>query len=215
MISHKLKLIYIHPPKTGGTSIERELEPYCEMNIPGKHVALLEIQKNFYIFEKYRKKSLAQIKQYRSYFDEYLKVCSIRDPWSRMYSLYKFHNYKRFKNKKISMDSPDDFSDFLHSIIKLNKRRGPKHVTPCYDFGLIMDEEVLKNGVDIFLNQASLQEDFNKLCDKLGISKSILSNKNKTSKGSNLKDIYNSSSEKLVDIFFKRDIEFFNFKKPF
>ena len=39
-----LKLIYIHPTKTGGTSVEHCLEPYFEIDTPGNAVDFGDIQ---------------------------------------------------------------------------------------------------------------------------------------------------------------------------
>ena len=217
MISHGLKLIYIHPTKTGGTSIEHCLEPYFEINTPGKHCTLLEVQQMFYSFERYRSKTFPEVKELRvNHFDKYLKVCSVRDPWSRMYSLFKFHNFKRIRRGKISAKSPVDFFNFLNSMINRNPKNPIKHILPCYDYCLSLNDKADKEfNIDLTINQSNLQEDFNNLCDKLNIPKQNLPHNNKTRKHSNLEEVYNSESEELISTFFKKDIEFFNFKKPF
>lgn len=75
MISNKKKFLFLHLPKTGGTSINSSLSKYCDKSSGSaysKHASLGEM------------KSAIGDKS----FDEYFKFTIIRNPWDRVLSLY-------------------------------------------------------------------------------------------------------------------------------
>ena len=87
MICTKLKVIFIHIPRTGGTSIEQAL-----------------VGKNWWHVERATKHlTWFQARQiYTEYWDQYLKFSVVRNPWDWMVSLYYAHNYTRSAARGIS-----------------------------------------------------------------------------------------------------------------
>ncbi|OGR06876.1 MAG: hypothetical protein A2511_17500 [Deltaproteobacteria bacterium RIFOXYD12_FULL_50_9] len=80
MICHENKLIFIHIPNTGGSSIE---------------VAL--IGQDWFTIEK-RTKHLGWIRakrRYSKYWDNYFKFAVVRNPWEWLVSIYNTHDRKR------------------------------------------------------------------------------------------------------------------------
>jgi len=77
MISHELKTIFIHLPRTGGTSVETALvgNNWWKIHPQTKHIEWKEAKK-----------------LYSDYWDEYLKFTIIRDPWDWIASLYFSHD---------------------------------------------------------------------------------------------------------------------------
>ena len=87
MISHELKVIFIHTPRTGGTSIEIGLigKNWWEVEPSTKHL------------------TCAQAKElYSSHWDDYLKIAIVRNPWDWLVSLYHSHSSVRSGHGQIS-----------------------------------------------------------------------------------------------------------------
>ena len=80
MISHQYKCIFIHIPRTGGTSVELTLThtDWGLSHKPEKH-----------IFASHAKKLYAQ------YWDDYFKFSIVRNPYDRLISLYLWSHVTR------------------------------------------------------------------------------------------------------------------------
>lgn len=105
MISHSKKFIFVHIPKTGGSSVEVSLSRYSEQSIktfrkrtsgmidtvlrgkPEKHASAMEIKKIF-----------------PDIFDSYFKISVIREPLERLLSLYFWVHPKIEFNRKEFLD---------------------------------------------------------------------------------------------------------------
>ena len=78
MIDHKNRFIFIHIPRTGGSSIERALghRDWWSIHPPSKHLTT-HIAK----------------KIYAKYWKDYFKFTFVRNPWDRMVSLLKYGKF--------------------------------------------------------------------------------------------------------------------------
>lgn len=77
MICHKTKCIFIHIPRTAGSSIE--------IAIQGKNQWAVDMT------TKHLVASTAK-RIYKDYWDDYFKFSFVRNPWSRMVSMCKYGN---------------------------------------------------------------------------------------------------------------------------
>lgn len=201
MISHEYKFIYIHPPKTGGSSIEESLQHLCEFDHP-KHQYMCDIHYHFDNRKGNKKR-----------FDEYFKFCTVRNPWKRMFSLYKFYNRKREWTK-------ESFRKFISS--RFNGDKGPDVQTVidfcsivespekgCKDFKTTLSQDN-KLAIDFFIRLENFQEDFDYVCEKIGVEKRKVPHSYKT-KRANYKDFYDEDLTTIVGDKFKKDIDFFNY----
>lgn len=173
MISHKYKSIFVHIPKTAGQSISDvflRLSGFnwgtCDQllimdnNDPAKGPArLTHLTASEYVSYGYVTK-----KEFNTYF----KFSFVRNPWARIVSEYKFRQFPR----------ECDFKTFLF-------KRFPKpgwgdeytHVLPQYDF--LYDSNGVKL-VDFIGKYETLQDDFNIICDKVGIKRTLLGRVNQS-----------------------------------
>ncbi len=99
MISHSLKVIFIHTPRTGGTSIEKALvdENWWNIEPETKHIDWKEARE-----------------LYASEWDDYLKFSIVRNPWDWLVSLYFSHDQTR------SLKQGLDFNDYVRSPVLAN-----------------------------------------------------------------------------------------------
>jgi chondroitin 4-sulfotransferase 11 len=94
MICHKHKCIFIHIPKTAGTSIEKIFES------------------NGNEYKQSEKHLLAQDskRRYRRHWKDYVKFSIVRNPWARLYSVW--YNYRDSGKTKLEL------SEFIDEVKK-------------------------------------------------------------------------------------------------
>ena len=96
MISHSKKFIFIHIPKTGGSSIEIVLKEFINenCNIMGENTYFYPDIKHYTATELLNRYG-------ENKFNDYLKFCVIRNPWDRLLSLYYWGHKKKYDKKTI------------------------------------------------------------------------------------------------------------------
>ena len=181
MISHEYKFIFIEVPKTGSTTIRSII------GRPKKpHLDILQIKK----------------KVTNKQFNQYFKFGFVRNPWDRAVSLYN-------RNEGIELKNKMSFVDF----IKWHNYATDTCIHPSqkkYQLDFFTDSvgELL---VDFIGKLENLQEDFNTICDKIGIPKQELPHKNK-SKHKHYTEYYDEETKQIIAEKYAKDIEYFNYK---
>lgn len=123
MTSHKKKIIFIHIPKTGGTSVIRSLKPLVD-------------EQNFLTFGHYTIEALEKFpsmkkKEYSNYF----RFAFIRDPVDRLISAFHFlqnggvNEYDKEWSEKLGLKKYN-FEEFVLS--KLDKLTLKKNLAPVH-----------------------------------------------------------------------------------
>jgi len=124
---------------------------------------------------------------------------SVRNPYSRAVSMYKHWSWNPAKT----------FKDFCNSI---KKEEYPSKSAKWHSSTLtehIVDDGYLK--VDFVIKLENLQQDFNIICDKIGIPHQQLPHKNKT-KHKHYTEYYDDETRQIVGEIYSRDIEYFGYK---
>jgi len=195
MISHKHNFIFIHIPKTGGTSVNHSLNKYCEVPpeiLPGvrnpmaldmykKHVKLVDICKHMDI-------------------TSFFKFCVIRNPWDRILSLYF---WKTQHGKRVIDTQELNFNSWIKNVF-LNDISHKFWANQC-DY--ISINNVLC--MDYVIKFEDFTNDWNIVCNKLQIS-APLSHEYKTNHAPYNK-YYNDESINAIHKMFKRDIDTFKY----
>lgn len=162
MISHHHKCVFVHIPKNAGQSIE--LVFLNLLGLTWETRAPLLIRQNDqpeigpprlghmkwweYVAHKYMT---------QAQFDEYFKFSFVRNPWSRVVSMYKYFGFQNHCG----------FNDFVmnHLRTRMWSERhwfvGPQCDFICDDKGRLM--------IDFVGRVETLQADFLKVCDKIGL----------------------------------------------
>jgi len=206
MLCHHYKCIFVHIPKNAGQSVERVFLNLLGLTWRTRAPLLLRANQNPALGPP----RLAHLKadEYVRYqyvpqimFDEYFKFAFVRNPWCRLVSLYK---YLEYVNKC-------DFKTFLFSEFKKTlTKEMPWFISPQRDFICSDDGTLL---VDYIGRFESLQNDFNVVCEKIGIPKTKLPhiNKSPASVSPAYQDYYDEESMEFVAQFYQKDIEMFDY----
>ena len=200
MVSHKHKFIFVHIPKCAGRSLKEYLKENCGNEpINSGHRSLHVLLKNF---------SLKS--------EDYYKFTFVRNPWDRIVSLYSFWlnqtpnsvfyqwDFKQvdfIKNKNLS------FIDFV-KLIPFNDSvfNEKPHLHPYIDH--FMGDPTSFSFIGRLEN---LQQDFDIVCDKIGIPHQQLPHKNK-SKHKHYTEYYDDETRAIVAEKYAKDIEYFGYK---
>jgi hypothetical protein len=185
----QFKTIFIHIPKTGGTSIYKTLFGKVHRD----HISLL-------YFKSYDLKK----------FNKYFKFCFVRNPYDRLVSSYFYIKNKNDHYTPLLEDCTT-FSDFVIALSDKNKREvfmNIPHFLPQTSF-LIVDNNKLE--LDFIGRFENINHDFNVVSNKLNIDQELIhSNK---SKHNYYLDYYDSKLLKIVNEVYADDFRYLPYDK--
>jgi hypothetical protein len=203
MISHKHKFIFVHIPKTAGTTITSSLEAFCEI-LP------MEDRTSPYYFHKTATETHEYFVSQNWNYSDYFKFAFVRNPWDRTVSLYHYLNkrYKRLLERDALHEDTyckqianiNSFNDFIGNI--------DKFIPSSYEKYYMVNGTIAVNFIGKLEN---LQEDFNIVCDKIGIPQQKLPHKNST-KHNHYSEYYDDATKQIVAEKYAKDIEYFGYK---
>ena len=193
---NNIKFIFIHLPKTGGTSIANALK---------SEDVLMKIHKEKHFTTSKITDSMLN--------DENVKILTcIRNPYSQIYSHYQF-NFQKRKIKKINTQKNhpwrgiNSLKDFVIRF-KNNLNKKPYILSP--------ESQLMRGGqyiVDDLIRFESLNEDFEKFCEKYNLNTKLKHhNKNEVKKQiENKNELYDSEMRNIIDDIFKFQMELGNY----
>ncbi len=201
MISHQFKCIYIHIPRTAGTSIEHAIcgQDWWSIEPATKHLIASQAR------------SL-----YKDYWDSYFKFSIVRDPFTRMLSALKYSAY--FVD---NLQAVKTYTDFLRGYMQ--KFGYPITVEHDHRFNTSVESTAsLPNAV--YLNMLDEELDyigkfeeldvvFAKISQTLGLpSMSLAHHERSPSVLPN--HVIGTEALRLLDQIFSKDLEYFDYQLP-
>ena len=188
MISHKHKFIFVRVAKTASSSIISKLPRtfnLCEgWKYDCNHIPISHLKKNLN----------------KNIFDTYFKFAFVRNPFERAVSIVQYVNKYNQNNGYSHFVS--GFKDFYVNGF-INQQEKSKYSSQ-YDF---------IKGCDFIGKYEKLQEDFNIICDKIGIPRQQLPHKNKSKhKHKHYTEYYDDETREIVAEKYAKDIEYFGYE---
>ncbi|MCA9835393.1 MAG: sulfotransferase family 2 domain-containing protein [Trueperaceae bacterium] len=214
MISHHYKCVFIHIPKSAGTSIGTKLGIYAS---EGKNVqdhrtlkqvmplgpgALAiyrkEIARDHYI--RFRAKLEGRPFLTREQYQNYFKFTFVRNPWARVHSWYRnvLNDANHLRDYQVPADASLDW--FIKNRLYT--------VQPQLEFIRDWDGTIPLDFIGRFEN---LHEDFSYVCQKLGISDYTLPERVRIGTPLYVPE-YTEENIDIVAKAFREEIEHFDFK---
>ena len=190
MISHKHKCIFVHCQKCAGETIELAVFGKSDTGFggdpfegsPEKHFSV-----NQYI-KKYGKHM----------WNNYFTFSFVRNPWDRVIS------WITYRDKRFNL-----YGGRLNSSIIKKEMQLPTFFK--YSYVNLLSVGSSGSSIDFIGRLENLQEDFNIVCDKIGIPHQQLPHLNKT-KHKHYTEYYDDETREIVAQKYARDIEYFGYK---
>jgi len=189
MINNKYNFIFIHIPKTAGTSIESVFGK-CR----AKHKTI--------------KKTLRDIPGDKLH-EDYFKFTFIRNPWDRIVSLYEYLKREAMATGKEFLQ----FDPWVDRVVcsQFNDRRNMnnerRHFATYNDW--LQPDDI---GSEFYIGRfETLQVSFDEICDSINIPRTQLPHKLK-SKRSHYSDYYTLHSKEQIHKKYEIDIDKFKYK---
>lgn len=216
-ISHKYKLIFIHIQKTGGTSIEQLIEDSDPDLV--KSIQIEPSKKTL------RHAPLSEIKNAMdgAVFNNYKKVCVVRNPFDRMVSWYAM--FKHGSHEIDPLSQPSGFKEMGDRVLDEVKR----HVGSFEDFIFLprehqsgLFERFYMNQLDYISDKGavladtvikfeSLNSDFKRLAEEIGLNGS-LPHVNRSIREKNYRSCYTEKTKEALFERFRKDFEYFQYE---
>jgi len=225
VICREFSCLFVHVPKTAGQSVEQFFMDRLGLSWETDRDQLL-LGNNTNPAKGTEKLSHLSAAEYtdcgylaREEFDSLFKFSFVRNPWERIVSEYRYRNYFHHRS----------FGDFLlHRLPEPGWTDKYRHVMPQYEMLHDTDGRLLVDFVGRF---ETLQQDFDQVCGKLGISDSRLPHRNPSDKKSrnlkrkirnwlylngenrkdNYREFYDSETTAIVGDLYRKDIEAFGY----
>jgi len=181
------KPLFIHIPKAGGTSIIEIIRKYNKDHPEGGHI-----------------KATTYPKEYR---DSCFVFSFVRNPYDRLSSAHKYltGGYGNKADVKFGKTLSLDFKYFVKHQLK-NNMNWQHFLTMVY---------LLNDDIDFIGKVENFQQDFDIICDKIGIPQQQLPHINKSNHKSNHKhytEYYDDETRQTVSEIYAEDIERFGYK---
>jgi hypothetical protein len=198
VVSKSNRFFFIHIPKNAGGSVRQALI----RNAGGK--------KPRGVYQHTPAVTVCDLN--RSQWNSFLTFSFIRNPWERMWSIYKFNLERKGKGHE---DVGKSFDEFLmrkkrtHNWAKtFPNPNTPIQRRPQTDWLLDENGEMIVDFIGRFEN---LHDDFKRICSMVGIKPPRLTRTHKTSHSVPYTKAYSKEGIEFVEEHFRTDIEMFEY----
>jgi len=213
-VSHALRCLFLHVPRTGGTSIEAALGMGGSVDVEDEEHLFGRIRSDKYRAHGFRSdffqhltlreiRSLASSERSRDYFSFGI----VRNPWERAVSVYSrlIAGQAGMLAAELGVSDPSGLS--FDGFLQLAERSTHPHVVPQVDFLVDESGEI---AVDLVGRFENLQACFDEVRARLGRPELVLPHVNRSSHA-HYSSYYDSATRDRVGRMYARDIEAFGY----
>ena len=180
--------VFIHVPKCAGSSV-------CSALLDGRWPGHLP----YYWYQQ----------QFPEHCERSFKFAFVRDPLERAYSAYTYlrsnHMGSRDLHAQALVCSYRDFDHFVGNWLHPENLRRQLHFAPQTDF---LVDHMGQMAMDFLGRQESLENDFQQVCERLGVSTSLPHlNVSLRRRSESVKDFCTQRTRRLVRRAYQRDYE--------
>ncbi|MHB8814127.1 MAG: sulfotransferase family 2 domain-containing protein [Steroidobacteraceae bacterium] len=214
-ISHVHRTIFVHIPKTAGTSVESVLgmhgdkadigiRPYFNQEVDREHLYGQDLQ-------HMTAADLKHVLQHQGVFDRYFKFSIVRNPWDRLVSVFAWMNQKWAKGMELTEAEFEASLRQLHGMFIIARstkqplRVGP-HLWPQAHF--LVDRE-RKQLVDFVARHENLTTDWEHIRRKIGIEADLPLRMKSHHRP--YQSYYNATTRAMVEEIYAEDIAAFSY----
>jgi chondroitin 4-sulfotransferase 11 len=196
-VSRELNCLFVHVPRTGGTSMEIALGMYGEEsreNMFGP-ITSAELRSRRFSSKFLQHLTASELRdELGDEFGNYFRFAFIRNPWERMVSIYCYH--RKATGHMLS----------FHDYLEYTEGTRRDHEVPQYKFIFDHGGECLVDFVGRF---ERLQDDFAEVCGRLKTERTLPHVLAATI--GDYKSYYDETARKMVERRFGEDIERFGY----
>jgi chondroitin 4-sulfotransferase 11 len=173
-VSHSHKTIFVHIPKTAGTSIEAVLGmhgdkqdigvvPYFNQKLDHEHLYGRQMQ-------HMTAQAIRTVLNNDALFDSYFKFAVVRNPWDRLVSALAWTDQKWVRGEELTVSGFDTQVRQLHDLL-LTARTEPVQLPHyLYPQSLYIFDVARRPLVNFIGRYENLATDWRVICGKLGLS---------------------------------------------
>ena len=194
MISHKYKCIFIHIPRTAGTSIEMSIRSDW----------------TFYKFQDEKHILASTAKHlYSNYWNDYFKFSFVRNPWDRMLSMSKHGEFYGSVVEDGKINVNEYMQRFPNVEIDHRSKSKDENIKPIENAVYL---NILNEELDYIGRFENLQEDFNKVCSIINCKTKLLHKQVNNKKHKHYTEYYDDETRQIVAEIYAKDIELFGYE---
>lgn len=161
-IDHQYKIIVLENPKSGSTSLIKSLEKSLRVTI----------RRNIHRHKNIHMTAKEAMHEFAEYWDTYLKITTLRNPLERFISSALMPGH-------IARYDPDH----LQHETSLNADAIVKYYIKNKDsYVFCRSQDEYTTGMDVLIRIDHFQEDYDALCDRVGMPRTIVAHFNKNNK---------------------------------
>jgi hypothetical protein len=211
IISHGRKYIFVHIPKTGGTSLALALEGRAQKDdvligdtpkAKNRRKRLKDVQTSGRLWKHSKLVDVYGLVD-QAQMEAYFVFTLVRNPWDRMVSYYHWLKDQTFDHPHVRLAREVDFSPFLND--------GLSHAMMGNDLAARYVSD--RGGVDrcdLYLRLEHLEQDVETLEDAIGVRLGLIPHENKSERGA-YQTYYSDADQALVKDMFAADIAQFEY----
>ncbi len=213
IISHGRKYIFVHIPKTGGTSLSLALESKAMKDdiligdtpkAKKRRSRLKDIKASGRLWKHARLTDIYGLVD-QAQIEQYFVFTIVRNPWDRVVSYYHWLQGQSFDHPAVRIAQSMPFTGFLQD--GFIQRSLQNDAAPRY----VMDKDGVEQ-CDLYLRLERLHEDVQKLEVALGLKLGELPHDNKSQRDKEYSKYYDDTGREIIGTAFESDINKFGYE---